>query len=132
MFSQKKRNYRWILHLCIIIFAAVLVFWILSWAGGLNDPDRPVVKPENVENTVKEEPDKKDEQTEFYSSYYLVKYDNHVIKIFFSDETGKMTELEDTSIVYETLASADQNDFLQGVRVNSRDELNKLLMDYES
>lgn len=35
-------------------------------------------------------------QNQFYQSYYLVKYDNNVIKIFFSDETGNLVQLEET------------------------------------
>lgn len=115
-----------------IVFAAAAVFWMLSVAAGYNDRGQQVIKPENVGQTETKAPAEKGETTEFYSSYYLVKYDNHVIKIFFSDETGTLTELEDTSIVYETLAAGDQEDFQRGIRVNSRDELNKLIMDYES
>ena len=56
----------------------------------------------------------------------------NVIKIFFSDETGHLIELEDTSIVYETLSAQDQSRFKEGIKVENRDDLNRLMMDYES
>ncbi len=74
----------------------------------------------------------KDTPSQFYQSYYLIKYDKDVIKIFFSDETGHLIELEDTTIVYETLSTQDQNRFKEGIKVENRDDLNRLMMDYES
>ena len=62
----------------------------------------------------------------------MIKYDKDVIKIFFTDETGHLIELEDTTIVYETLSTQDQNRFKEGIKVENRDDLNRLMMDYES
>lgn len=85
--------------------------------------------PAEVEQT-----DSDDEETANATSqaYYLVKYDNHVIRIYFVDQAGKQTELEESTIVYETLAAEDQKRFEEGIKLDSRDDLNKLLMDYES
>ncbi|MEY8367954.1 hypothetical protein AALA24_04210 [Anaerovoracaceae bacterium 42-11] len=84
------------------------------------------------ENKDKLQNPQKDTDGQFYQSYYLIKYDKNVIKIFFSDETGHLIELEDTSIVYETLSAQDQSRFKEGIKVENRDDLNRLMMDYES
>ena len=65
-------------------------------------------------------------------TYYLLKYDNDVIRVYFSDQQGNLTELEETGIVYETLSTEDQQQFIEGIQVENRDALNRLLMDYES
>ena len=65
-------------------------------------------------------------------TYYYVKYDNDVICVYFSDEQGNLTKLEETGILYEMLSTEDQIQFKEGVRLKNRDALNKLLMDYES
>ena len=91
--------------------------------------DTQVDSPKSAEEDPKE---KEDDNQQFYQSYYLVKYDNNVIKIFFSDETGKLTELEVTGIIYETLSAQDQQRFAEGIKLERRDDLNKLMMDYES
>ena len=91
--------------------------------------DTQVDSPKSAEEDPEE---KEDDNQQFYQSYYLVKYDNNVIKIFFSDETGKLTELEETGIIYETLSAQDQQRFAEGIKLERRDDLNKLMMDYES
>jgi len=111
MFSQKKRNLTWI-YVCIVL--------LQSGPDADNSTD------------VQDQDQNDDDQDKFYQSYYLVKYDNNVIKIYFSDETGKLTELESTSIVYETLSQGDQAKFREGIKVENRDDLNRLMMDYES
>ena len=87
---------------------------------------------EQGSDTETEDSPENNEQKQFYQSYYLVKYDKNVIKIFFSDETGNLVELEQTAIVYETLSPQDQQRFQEGVKADNRDELNRLIMNYES
>ncbi|SCJ80263.1 Uncharacterised protein [uncultured Eubacterium sp.] len=145
MFSQKKRNLTWI-YVCIILLIAVIAVFILI--GALSNKNAEDAERTNLESKVSEEnqsepnadnatnvqepEDSKSDAEKFYQSYYLVKYDNNVIKIYFSDETGKLTELESTSIVYETLSQGDQAKFREGIKVENRDDLNRLMMDYES
>lgn len=146
MFSQKKRNYTW-LYVCGIL--AIVIVAVLILIGALSSRNAEEAERANLESRVEEkqpqaeddsqtrletpEPDEENPQDEeFYQSYYLVKYDNNVIKIFFSDETGELTELETTNIVYETLAAEDQQRFQEGVKLENRDDLNRLIMDYES
>lgn len=145
MFSQKKRKFTWI-YLCVALIIAVIAVFILI--GALSNKNAEDAERTNLESKVSEEnqsgqeadvptdvqaPGADDSDSkEFYQSYYLVKYDNNVIKIYFSDETGKLTELESTSIVYETLSQGDQAKFQEGIKVENRDDLNRLIMDYES
>lgn len=145
MFSQKKRNITWI-YVCIALIIAVIAVFILI--GALSNKNAEEAERTNLESKVSEEnqsdpnadngadvqepADDDSDSDKFYQSYYLVKYDNNVIKIYFSDETGKLTELESTSIVYETLSQGDQAKFREGIKVENRDDLNRLMMDYES
>lgn len=87
---------------------------------------------EDTESGDRQTDAEKDGQVEFYQSYYLVKYDKDGIRIYFSDETGRLTELEKTAIVYETLSEQDQIRFRDGIKIDTRDDLNRLIMDYES
>lgn len=138
MFSQKKRRIKWVYGALIAVVITICIFAVITWMGRGTENHRAAqvnAEKEAGQETEKPQETKKTEKPkvqQFYQSYYLVKYDKDVIRIFFSDETGKLTELEDTSIVFETLSGADQEDFRSGIRVNSRDELNKLMMDYES
>lgn len=151
MFSQRRRNYRnwiWAAIACAAVAFAVIV--LLGYLGRNNDPvyeetngSKPVYENQiAMENCDAYDEDDAGEQAsvsgntdgeeKLLQSYYLVKYDNDVIRIYFSDQTGRIMELEETTIVYETLSQEDQNRFRSGVKLNDRDALNKLLMDYES
>ncbi len=154
MFSQKKRNHTWLYAAIALAAAIIAVFFLI---GALSSRNAEEAERTNLESRVEQEEDQagdgkvpddsaeasapdlqpggtteKDEESRFYQSYYLVKLDNNVIKIFFSDETGKLTELEETGIIYETLSADDQKRFADGIRLEKRDDLNKLMMDYES
>ncbi len=143
MFSQKKRNYTWIYVLVISLLVIFGLMLILSTISNRNtdlqrrEPqETDAYQSENeVENsslpTAKPVPENDSEKEENNSSYYLVKYDNNSIKIFFSEKTGSLVELEKTEIVYETLSEEDQQRFNKGIKVLTREELNRVLMDYE-
>jgi len=116
----------------------LVIFLLLGYLGKNND--EPYARTNGDERVYTEsfvtesEPVDETEQTEeeTFQAYYLVKYDKDVIRIYFSDQSGKMTELEETTIIYETLSEADQERFDDGIKLDSRNALNKLLMDYES
>lgn len=157
MFSQKKKNHTW-LYAAIVLAAAIVAVFLLI--GALNSRNAEQADRDRLESRAQQEQengqesggadderdsaeasvpvpqpgsaDEKDEEEQFYQSYYLVKLDNDVIKIFFSDESGKLTELEETGIIYETLSADDQKRFADGIKLEKRDDLNKLMMDYES
>ena len=156
MFSRKKKNYAWVYVCGILAILIIAVFILIGAFTDRNDKDalqasleskanqsedsssdsESIRTPQTQDNSKGETEDgaeeNKNDQNQFYQSYYLVKYDNHVIKIFFSDETGNLTELEETTIVYETLSEEDQRRFREGIQVSGRDDLNRLIMDYES
>lgn len=158
MFSRKKKNYTW-LWVCSIL--AIMIFAVLLLIGslaGAEDEDvlrasleKNAEKRQDFSEDVQEEfsedgvdentggnsaaerePAEDNGQNQFYQSYYLVKYDNNVIKIFFSDETGNLVQLEETAIIYQTLSPPDQKRFREGIKVENRDDLNSLIMNYES
>lgn len=156
MFTQKKKKHWWLYVTVALAVVIVAVFFLI---GALSSRNAENAERADLENRAQQEQeqdqaesgelpqdsaeasvpvpqpgsdDEKDEDGQFYQSYYLVKYDNHVIKIFFSDETGELTELEETGIIYETLSADDQQRFAEGIKLESRDDLNKLMMDYES
>lgn len=139
MFSQKKRrNYTWIYVTLIVLLLLVAMFIII---GAFNSSGEENLAPTNSSDQVKENENADDAKTpgeenspseKVYQSYYLVKYDNNVIKIYFSDEKGKLTLLEESTIIYDILSPDDQQRFKDGIRLDSRDDLNRLIMDYES
>ena len=119
MFSRKKKNYTW-LWVCSIL--AIMIFAVLLLIGSLaGSKDEETLRAsledsyedgaeENLgkSSAVEKKTAEDNRQNQFYQSYYLVKYDNNVIKIFFSDETGNLVQLEETAIIYQTLSPADQ------------------------
>lgn len=158
MFSQRRKRYKNMVFASVLVAVAILALVVLlGYLGSLKDnPNTETPVNEVISATEDtEEPAKDDDrdtadddvemenrQTEGEPSqlqmnekkqtYYLLKYDNDVIRIYFSDQQGKLTELEETAIVYETLSTEDQTQFQEGIQVENRDELNRLLMDYES
>lgn len=158
MFSRKKKNYTW-LWVCSIL--AIMIFAVLLLIGSLagskdeetlraslekSAEQRQEVSESEQEDSYEDGAEEKlgknsavekktaedNRQNQFYQSYYLVKYDNNVIKIFFSDETGNLVQLEETAIIYQTLSPADQKRFREGIKIENRDDLNSLIMNYES
>lgn len=144
MFSQKKRTpWGWIA--VILVLAALglmLIFAALTDDTDLDEGDKKgVIKSEESDT-----PDNGSDMDDDYSdgsgaehtsnivaeSYYLVKNDNNEVRVFFFDSRGKSIELEKTNIVYETLSESDQRRLDVGIKLYNRDELNKLIMDYES
>lgn len=162
MFSQKKKNHTWIYLCGVLLILILAVFILVGAVSSRNSEEETLQanletraeeksqtqdssaasgqdfseesrETETQEEEAEEKDDtEKDGQVQFYQSYYLVKYDKDGIRIYFSDETGRLTELEKTAIVYETLSEQDQIRFRDGIKVDTRDDLNRLIMDYES
>lgn len=155
MFSQKKKKgKKVVIALSSILFVLLAAFFFIpdkmtdtqvnankqaeeskdmekypnSTGGKDNDADTDI-DVDNAENTDISRNDDADRKKE---SYYLVKYDNNSIKVFFHENTGNIVKLDDTSIVYDTLAESDQKNFEKGIRIKTREELYKLLQDFES
>lgn len=143
MYRQKRRNFRnWIPAAIAAAAVALAVLLLLGYLGRNNDePYEKVNSSDRVyqqEKDVMSDSDKDEEtvdadvETGVFQAYYLVKYDKDRICVYYSDKSGKITELEETTIVYEILSEEDQKRFENGVKLESRNELNRLLMDYES
>lgn len=155
MFSQKRKKYKNLVWASVLTAVAILALVaLLGYLGSFRDKDyneisvnEPAATQEpagdaddDYDDYNEEEPsDSENDETVQTASkdvkkqtYYLLKYDNDVIRIYFSDQQGELTELEETNIVYETLSTEDQKQFLDGIQVENRDALNLILMDYES
>lgn len=147
MFSQRRKKYRNVVWASVLTAIALLsLVLLLGYIGSFKDKsyegtpaNEKISVPEEVQQmpdvktdtSVKEDAPKQTEG-EKKQTYYLLKYDNDVICVYFSDQQGNLTELEETTIVYETLSPEDQAQFQEGIQVENRDVLNRLLMDYES
>lgn len=150
MFSQRKKKSNWVLYTLIVIFVGLVLALIFLPEDNASNEGNAKIDPgtDYTDNLVDDpygEPGEEGDnlqsedgtpaagdEIEKQESYYLIKNDNNSIKVYFCDQQGKMTELETTAIIYETLSEADQQMFDQGVRIASRDELFKLLQDFES
>ena len=146
MFSQRRKKYRnvvWASVLTAVVILALVA--LLGYLGSFRDRSYNET-PVNEQMTAQEVESEADsnESTEDHNNdddsesiakkqtYYLLKYDNDVVCVYFSDQQGKLTELEETAIVFETLSTEDQKQLMDGIQVENRDALNRLLMDYES
>lgn len=143
MFSQRRKQYRNVI-LASVLTAVVLLSLVLllGYLGSFKEepyqetPNQETLNQETpVDETIalpKEKPAAEVDREERKQTYYLLKYDNDVICVYFSDQQGNLTKLEETDIVYETLSPEDQMQFDAGIQVENRDSLNRILMDYES
>lgn len=146
MFSQRRKKYRnvvWASVLTAVVILALVA--LLGYLGSFRDRsynETPVneqmtaqeveSEAESNESTEDHNNDDDSESITKKQTYYLLKYDNDVVCVYFSDQQGNLTELEETAIVFETLSTEDQKQLMDGIQVENRDALNRLLMDYES
>lgn len=142
MFRQKKKNRAWIFA-PVIALMLVAAFLLILPVMSHNDNGGPAGKHEQEEPKYSTEDSRKakpaanpapaleNAENQNKQSYYLLKSDNNSIKIFFSDKTGQLIELETTDILYETLSETDQERLTEGIKAGNREELEMLLMDYE-
>lgn len=133
MFSQRRKRYRNVVWASVLTAIALLsLVLLLGYLGSFQDEPKEEVPVNEVVSVPKErKTTASNEEVEKKQTYYLVKYDNDIVRVYFSNQLGELTELEKTDIVYETLSPEDQETFLEGVKLENRDALNKLLMDYE-
>lgn len=64
-------------------------------------------------------------------SYYLVKYVDGFVKVFFFDSNGNSIELEKTGIAFDVLNPSDQRLLSNGIKASSQEELATILQDFE-
>ena len=90
--------------------------------GGASEQD-----PQNS----KDDP-QKDDVNPSAGEYYLVKEIDGIIKVFYYDESGGETLLQDTDIAFSLISEGDQALFSEGIILQSKDDLLSLLQDFES
>ena len=152
---RKKKNYRTFIYAALIVFLC-LVIVVIAWPKDSSvlaadseqtdlskqQEDRQTLNAgdfiERIEDNI--EDDDEDEQNitevtdiaEPAETYYLVRRDSGLIKVYFVDEDGTEIELETTEIVYDVLGPEDQKLFDEGFRVDTQEQLAVLLQDFES
>ena len=141
MFRQRRKNYKNVIWASVLtVIAVLLLIFLLTYLGSFKNTyyedtsrEQAVGSPNGLTKNIDTETEgaNKEEITK-KQTYYLLKYDNDIVRVFFSDSKGDLIELEETDIVYETLSVEDQAQFQEGIQVENRDALNRLLMDYES
>lgn len=70
--------------------------------------------------------------TDIEGSYYLIRAESGMIKIFLCDENGKEEFIKNTNIAFSLLSVSDQELFTYGIVKHSEEELDELLQDFES
>ena len=151
---KKKKNYRTFIYAALIVFLC-LVIVVIAWPDDSSvlaadseqtDPtqqqeDRQTLNAgdfiehlEDDEDADKDGPEIPEvtDIAEQAETYYLVRRDSGLIKVFFVDEDGNEIELETTEIVYDVLGPEDQKLFDEGYRVDTQEKLAVLLQDFES
>lgn len=152
---RKKKNYRTFIYAALIVFLC-LVIVVIAWPKDSSvlaadseqtdlskqQEDRQTLNAgdfiERIEDNI--EDDDEDEQNitevtdiaEPAETYYLVRRDSGLIKVYFVDKDGTEIELETTEIVYDVLGPEDQKLFDEGFRVDTQEQLAVLLQDFES
>ncbi|MDO4545890.1 MAG: hypothetical protein Q4C25_07010 [Bacillota bacterium] len=126
-----------------IIFASLGVF-ILAFGIWLNY--RTIDNEESAEDAVQkvviEQTDEKDSQkstknkkesvTETEPETYLIKEVDGVVKVFLCDADGSEELYLITSIPFDLLSESDQQLFVDGVRIETEDDLGKFLENFDS
>lgn len=142
MFSEKKR-FPWGWIAITVVLGAIGILFIIAAFADDTEPDRDInnsniIQSENSGQDDSDDENRNDNNSDepvskiVTESYYLVKNDNNIVRVYYYDSQGKHIEIEKTNIVYETLSESDQKRLDEGIKLSSREQLNKLLMDYES
>lgn len=142
MFSEKKR-FPWGWIAITVVLGAIGILFIIAAFADDTEPDRDInnsniIQSENSGQDDSDDENRNDNNSDepvskiVTESYYLVKNDNNIVRVYYYDSQDKHIEIEKTNIVYETLSESDQKRLDEGIKLSSREQLNKLLMDYES
>ena len=65
-------------------------------------------------------------------AYYLLKEEDGQVELYYFDETGKEKLIRTTDIPFQLISEQDQAQFHTGIKVESEEELDTLLQDFES
>lgn len=141
MFSNKKKSF-----FKSKIFIACLAVLLLSFGIWLNydGEGEEANTPAPVNDTTSQKAtqnssivDSRDgsettETSKAQKVYYLVREVEGVVKIFYCDENGKESLYEITSIPFDLLSKKDQQLFVEGVRIETLEELDGFLENFDS
>ena len=118
------------------VIAAALGVTVMTFGIWLNYKDQAEETP--VENTVKEvkitetEDNKEEPSTINAPESYLIKEIDGVVKVFLCDENGNEELYLITSIPFELLSESDQKLFIDGVRLDTEEDLGRFLENFDS
>lgn len=162
MFSQKRKRQNWLPIILIIIIAVMLAAAAIiitknyvdrkssqyindiqtsteipykdysdDYDEDNNDNDVYLAEDNDSDSENKEKNQDEGKNDELDTPYFIIRESNNIIKVFFH-KNGNEKYLQDTEIIFDTLSEEDQKRFKDGITVNTEEELNKLIMDYES
>lgn len=118
------------------VIAAALGVTVMTFGIWLNYKDQGEDIP--AENTVKEikiteGEDKIDEASTIeVPESYLIKEVDGVVKVFLCDEKGNEELYLITSIPFDLLSESDQKLFIDGVRLDTEEDLGRFLENFDS
>ena len=118
------------------VIAAALGVTVITFGIWLNYKDQAEETP--VENTVKEikitetEDNKEEPSTINAPESYLIKEIDGIVKVFLCDENGNEELYLITSIPFELLSESDQKLFIDGVRLDTEEDLGRFLENFDS
>lgn len=118
------------------VIAAALGVTVMTFGIWLNYKDQAEETP--VENTVKEikitetEDNKEEPSTINAPESYLIKEIDGIVKVFLCDENGNEELYLITSIPFELLSESDQKLFIDGVRLDTEEDLGRFLENFDS
>lgn len=138
MFSNKKKSFFKSKLFFGCLGALLLSFGIwLNYEGDqgreVNTPVQAEESSETAQSTIVDSrEDEASQETTESQVYYLVREVEGVVKIFYCDENGKESLYEITSIPFDLLNQKDQQLFAEGVRINTLEELDRFLENFDS
>ena len=86
----------------------------------------------NLEKFSKDEIVLRKDFEEFCNEHYYLKEENGYVNIYSVDEEGKFTLKEENVLSCEYLTETDRIELKNGIQINTKEELNKILEDFEA
>lgn len=136
--TRKKRLRNRVIFAAIGVFILSFGIW-LNYQGNAEESAEDAVQNVEVKETQSSErPAKKDENssdetgTEMKPETYLIKEVEGVVKVFVCDEDGNKELYLITSIPFDLLSENDQQLFIDGVTMETEEDLGEFLQNFDS
>lgn len=135
--TRKKRLRNRVIFAAIGVLILSFGIW-LNYQGNTEESAENAVKNVEVKETQSsEKPAKKDESssetgTEMNPETYLIKEVDGVVKVFVCDEDGNKELYLITSIPFDLLSETDQQLFIDGVTMETEEDLGEFLQNFDS